>query len=418
MDRGAAIERLELAASVRADASAGLEAVHGALRCVHELRSMLAACEADLTRRVVEASSFPEATLAELARSSTSAASRSIERATTLEALPSIADALGRGAVTPGHVDAITRAGAGLDPDVRRRFHQRADELVALAEASTVGRFRRRLELEADALVADDGTERLERQRRATRLTTWTDADGMWNLRGRFDPVTALSVSAALDHGVEALFAQRTPTTCPADPRERQHHLRALALAALVGGGAVGPAARRRAEFVAVIDVSAPPVGDAAAGPDDGRSAPARVTWPLPIEVPQSVLAQLVADADQTAVVVRDGVVLHAPGTLDLGRSTRLANRAQRRALRALHDGCVVPGCDVGFDRCAIHHVRWWRHGGTTELSNLAPICARHHVDVHERGWVLRIDRRRRVTVALPDGSVRSGDPPPRRGAA
>ena len=218
MDRGAAIERLERAASVRADASAGLEAVHGALRCVHELRSMLAACEADLTRRVAEASSFPEATLAELARSSTSAASRAMERATTLEALPSIAEALGRGTVTPGHVDAITRAGAGLDPDVRRRFHRRVDELVALAEASTADRFRRRLRREADALVAADGMERLERQRRATRLPTWTDADGMWNLRGRFDPVTALSVSAALDHGVEALFAQPSPSTCQTEP--------------------------------------------------------------------------------------------------------------------------------------------------------------------------------------------------------
>ena len=52
---------------------------------------------------------------------------------------------------------------------------------------------------------------------------------------------------------------------------------------------------------------------------------------------PQRVLAELAGDADVTAVVVRNGVVLHAPGELNLGRMTRLANRAQRRALRGLY---------------------------------------------------------------------------------
>jgi hypothetical protein len=45
------------------------------------------------------------------------------------------------------------------------------------------------------------------------------------------------------------------------------------------------------------------------------------------------------------------------PGTLDLGRASRLANRAQRRALRALYAACAIPGCPVGYDHCKLHHL-------------------------------------------------------------
>jgi hypothetical protein len=50
---------------------------------------------------------------------------------------------------------------------------------------------------------------------------------------------------------------------------------------------------------------------------------------------------------------------------VDLGRSQRLANRAQRRALRSMYRTCGFPGCDVSFDRCEIHHVYWWERAAT-----------------------------------------------------
>ena len=61
------------------------------------------------------------------------------------------------------------------------------------------------------------------------------------------------------------------------------------------------------------------------------------VDWGLPVELPAEVLRRLFDTADVHPIVVRGGVVLHAPGRLDLGRTTRVANRAQRRALRALY---------------------------------------------------------------------------------
>ena len=178
-----------------------------------------------------EVSSFPEAAIAEADRTSVGAASKATERSETLSSTPKLAGALADGAVTAGHVDAVTRTSKRLDPAQRDELFERVGSLVAVAAAGTVDEFRRRVELEVTRLQADDGLDRLERQRRQHRLSTWVDPDGMWNLRGRFDPVTGVQLAARLDTTVETLFAERTPTTAPADPIEKQHLLRALALA-------------------------------------------------------------------------------------------------------------------------------------------------------------------------------------------
>jgi len=100
-------------------------------------------------------------------------------------------------------------------------------------------------------------------------------------------------------------------------------------------------------------------------------------------------------------------VVLGGAGeALDVGRARRLATRAQRRALRAMHRTCAHPDCDVDFDRCEIHHVIPWERGGSTDLDNLAPLCPQHHHLVHEGGWSLRLDAHRTITLIRPDGTV------------
>lgn len=136
----------------------------------------------------------------------------------------------------------------------------------------------------------------------------------------------------------------------------------------------------------------------------DSADAP-HVEWGIPVEMPWSVLRTMIEHgADASAVVVCDGVVLHAPGEMNLGRSTRLASRAQRRALRALHPHCVMPGCAVGFDHTQPHHVVWWERGGPTDLDNLVPLCSRHHHLVHTDGWHLHLHPDRQVTITDPDG--------------
>jgi len=161
--------------------------------------------------------------------------------------------------------------------------------------------------------------------------------------------------------------------------------------------------------------------GPASDGPPPGGWPPGggrpRVDWGLPVEVPYSVLIDLFADADVYPVIVRNGVVLYAPGELNLGRTTRLANRAQRRALRAMYATCAIPGCETRFERCKIHHVHWWRHGGRTDLENLLPMCVHHHTKVHNHGWVVTLGQGRTLTLRLPDGTIHNTGPPGRRAA-
>lgn len=414
------IERVERVMSVRADGAASPASLTSAMGSIAELRSFLASAEADLAVRLRAAASFPEPEIAEASRESLSSASKVIERGDTIASVAGLADALDGAHVTAGHVDAVTRGAKSLEPSQREALFGRVSEMVDEAADLSVAAFARRVRSAVNEVRSDDGMAKLERQHRATSLSTWTDDEGMWNVRGRFDPVSALSVSSVLDRAVETLFAESVPNSCPSDPIEKQKHLRALAFARLVSGGTarsvggadgagdlgVSPARPGRAEYVALIDVDALPVAGAAA-----------VEWPIPIEVPGRVLASLVADADVHTVIVRNGVVLHAPGNLNLGRSTRLANRAQRRALRGLYATCAIPGCGTSYDRCKLHHIVWWRDGGRTDLDNLLPVCSRHHHAIHDRGWEVHLGPNRELTLTLPDGAVRNTGPPNRRAA-
>ncbi len=416
------IERIE---QVRRVGGAERSTVEAALVAEREVRAWLDAANSDLVALLSAQASFPEAAVAEVSRCTAREASRATERSATLDRSPVFAHALNDGAVTAGHIDAITRGAKRVDPARRDELLGRIDALVDVASAATPEQFERRIRREVRLLESDDGTQRLERQQRNVRLSSWTDDEGMWCVRGRFDPVLGVRVSAALDRVTEALFSEAVPAHCPDDPVEKQRFLRAHAFARLAvgnaateggsdhdpGGGAVDPVIRRtgRPEYVVVIDADAPH----GRGHGDGPS----VDWPIDVEVPARVLRQLTDEGNVVPVVVRNGVVLHAPGNLDLGRATRLANRAQRRALRAMYATCCIPGCNVHFDRCKIHHVEWWRHGGRTDLANLIPICARHHSSVHDGGWVIELGSGRELTLRLPDGTIRNTGPPRRTAA-
>ena len=398
------IERVERLSTIDADTTADADELESALVTARQLAAWVEARQASVVARLSAHVSFPEATIAAASKMSVGQASKTRERSDTLTHVPALASKLDHGAITAAHVDAVTRSSKQLDDRQRTKLFDRVDNLAAVAEAATVDEFRRRVALEATRLLSDDGIDRLTRQQRNTRLRTWTDAEGMWCLSGRFDPITAIKVSARVDTAVETLFAEATPDHCPTDPIERQQFLAAHALARLADGA--GGAKPGRPEFVAVIDADAP-----------DQCGPV-VEFAIPIELPARVLANLSGDADISPVVVRNGVVLYAPGTLDQGRTTRLANRAQRRALRGLYRACAIPRCSVHYDRCQLHHIVWWRNGGRTDLNNLIPVCSKHHSKIHNDGWVIELGPHRELTLRLPDGSIHTTGPPTRRTAA
>ena len=407
MEIAAVVERVEDISAVRSNPVAGRDLITSGLVAVREVRAWLDAQQAGLVSQLRAVDSFVEKTVADAAKQSLGQAAKSTERSTTLESTPKLADALNDGAITGDHVDAVTRASRKLDGAKRVEFIERADALAEVAKAGTVDEFARRLDLETKRLQQDDGMDRLERQRRNTRARSWVDPDGMWNLTAKFDPVTGVKVAARIDATVQSLFAETVPEECPADPIEKQRYLHAQAITRLLldntASGATPRPGTAKPEFVAVIDADTP-----------GQNGPV-AEFSIPVEIPARVLAELAGHADTHTVVVRNGVVLHAPGELNLGRSTRLANRAQRRALRGLYRTCAIPGCTVGYDRCKLHHITWWRNNGTTDLHNLLPVCSIHHTNIHHDNWTIELGPNRELTLQLPDGTTHPTGPPNRR---
>ena len=97
--------------------------------------------------------------------------------------------------------------------------------------------------------------------------------------------------------------------------------------------------------------------------------------------------------------------VVLGPGStiIDVGRARRTATLPQRRALLARDGGCVGCGAPPGW--CQAHHVRWWRHGGRTDIDNLVLVCSACHDKIHHASWQVVRDRsgRRRLRPPSPD---------------
>jgi Domain of unknown function (DUF222) len=378
---------------------AGVAAV---LTDVGRVRGWLDSIEVAAARRLGQLatespSMFPEQVAAEAGRVTLPEASKGFDRALTTAAIPEMGAVLSDGQTSGGHVDVVTRALRQLTPRQRGQLAERGEVLAAAASLQSRDEFARTVRAEVRRIHTDDGVARLEQQRRNTSLRTWTDKDtGMWCLRGEFDPETGALLAGRLRNTIEALFHDRQPDTCPADPLLKQHHLRALALDALTRGG--GASSSGRIDMSVLIDSETL---------RDGEHAHTIIDYGLDVDLPIETLRRWACQADITPIIVGgDGVSLY------LGRERRTANRAQRRALRAMYRCCSVPGCTVAFDNCEVHHLRWFRRGGKTDIDNLLPICHKHHHLVHEGGWNLALDPRRNLTITYPDGSIMTTGPP------
>jgi len=392
---------------------------HEQLALVRALRGVLDAREMAIAARLDELARPVEDDIAHASRTSTAHGSRVRRRRSICGEVPQLADALAHGATTGDRVDAVGRALAGLSADDRLLLAAHGDAIADAATHLGDRAFRVWLDQLVRRVRTDDGRSRLERQRAAARLRWWHDHDGMWHLDGRFDPVTGAEIHGRLRRITEALFAAGEGEGAPTDPLERQRWLQAQALAIAVGGSGAAAADTGRASGAGSAS-GAGGAGGAGVGPDitvvidadtllHGEHAHSRCDldgFGLPVDT----IRRWACLGSVTPVVVgTDGV------RLLLGRTTRLASRAQRRALSVWYRTCAL--CDTGFDLCDIHHVHPWEDGGTTDLGNLLPLCGRHHHAVHEGGWRLDLTPDRTVAVTLPDGTVRE-HPPPRARAA
>jgi hypothetical protein len=93
---------------------------------------------------------------------------------------------------------------------------------------------------------------------------------------------------------------------------------------------------------------------------------------------------------------------------LSVGRTSRVATPAQRRALAVRDRGCVIPGCGVPAEICQVHHLHEWAQGGGTDRDNMVLLCWNHHRQVDLQMW--RIERSEPDDPPVP--RPREGAPP------
>ena len=117
-------------------------------------------------------------------------------------------------------------------------------------------------------------------------------------------------------------------------------------------------------------------------------------------------------------------VLLNAASqVIDVGRETSRWTVAAYKAAEATFDGCVFPvadgrTCGRPLGWCHLHHVKWWRHGGRTDVANGAPLCRHHHTVVHHHGWDLTYDHSAGLVTATRRDDGRTRTAPAHRGPA
>lgn len=351
----------------------------------------------------VDGSLLPEDVVARTAGLRRRDADALARRTEVLDALPAFDAALRSGAITAEHVDILERATRRLPRAEKAAIADRHERLADLAARSTPDEFIVVMKGEAARAQRDEGAADVAKQRENTSLSTFVDpVTGMVHLRGQFDPERGGRLLGRIKNELERRFHDALPDDCPTDER-KQDHLRALALLALTDP-APNTSSGGQAEIIVVIDE---------ATVRRGRHEQSQVWVSNGVDLAMPSIRRLMCDGTIVPVIVdANGVVL------DVGRTRRLATKAQRRALRAMYATCGIPGCRVAFDHCQPHHIQPWEHGGSTDLVNLFPLCSRHHHAVHEGGWRILLDpHSRAITIALPDGTTMATGPPRARAA-
>ncbi|MDQ3738127.1 MAG: HNH endonuclease [Actinomycetota bacterium] len=315
------------------------------------------------------------------------------KRAKVCDQLPALEAALADGEVTAAHVDAVAQLAEGLDEHGSERLGQLAEALVADATRQPISTFERGCRELKDQLSVDEAVDRFERQRANTKVRKWINATtGMYHLHAELDPESGANVFGALDaHTVTLRKRGDNNGGGGGDERVPLERVEAQAMVELVTGAR--SVDRRVPEVSVLIDYLS-----LLHGLHDQSICELSDGTPLPV----GTVRRLACDANIIPICLAGD-----PERLDVGREARLANRAQRRMLRAMYRSCGYPGCDVAFDRCDIHHViAWERFFGPTNLANLIPLCVRHHHSVHEGGWTLILDPDRTVTLRRPDSTI------------
>jgi hypothetical protein len=276
--------------------------------------------------------------------------------------------------------------------------------LVEHAPTLTVTELRSLAGQVRDRLDQDGIVPRELRQQQRRSLTISTTSDGMTHLDWYLTPESAGYVVTAIDTLVGHELRQvrfRDPATLEAEgdsddlPETRSMAqirsdaatdvFRHLATCTTSTGAGGKPAVT----VLVRIDLHTLQTG-VGAGQIDG----------IPSPVSAGTVRRMAADAHLIPVVLgTDSEVL------DLGRTHRLFNRAQKLALAERDGGCAWTGCPHPPSYTEAHHIHWWDSDhGRTDLNNGILLCSSHHHRVHHDEWEIQV--RENVPYFIPPAHI------------
>ncbi len=208
--------------------------------------------------------------------------------------------------------------------------------------------------------------------RRVTRLSLRSRGDGTTDLHARVPN----AVAARLQTYLEAMTSPRRGSTASAQGS-------ADTLGAL-------PTPRRWGEaFCALLER----LPDRLLPQHGGTATTLIVTMPLDALRTGLGLAECATGETITAGQARrlacnariiPAVLGGASEVLDLGRSSRLYNSPQRKAMAIRDLECRTDGCTVPAAWCEAHHLKPWAAGGKTNLDDGLLLCSWHHHRAHD----------------------------------
>jgi Domain of unknown function (DUF222) len=323
------------------------------LDVVSEGERVCGAMKALLARRVEETKVWRESGhrsaahwIADATGETVGTATRTLETARALDALPETDAAFRAGELSETQAAEITNA-AGADPSAE-------SALLETAAATSVKGLRDRCrQVRAGAEADDQGwARRLHVEHRAHE---WTDPDGAYRLDARLAPDAGARFSSAWRAHVDRIFhdARR------AGRREPRAAYAADALVALATEGPCKPV-----EVRVTIDSSALSRGHT----EPGERCEIERVGPVPVTTARALL-----DDASVAVIVRDGDDITAVSSPNRTIPTKL-----RRALEARYPTCGVKAC-ANDQFLEIDHIVAVEDHGPTELANLWRICTHHH---------------------------------------
>jgi Domain of unknown function (DUF222)/HNH endonuclease len=292
--------------------------------------------------------------VAEATGETVGAATRTLETARALDALPATDEAFRAGQLSETQAAEITSA-ASADPNAE------AGLLGTAAETSVKGLRDRCRQVRAGAEADDQAwARRLHVERRAHE---WTDSEGAYHLSARLAPDAGARFSSAWKAHTDRIF-------CEARRAGRREPRAAYAADALVALASEGPC--KPVEVRVAVDSAALARGHT----ESGERCEIAGVGPVPVTTARALL-----DDAAVAVITRDGDDITAVSSPKRTIPTKV-----RRALEARYPACAVSTC-ANDQFLEIDHIVALEDHGRTEVDNLWRLCSHHHRLKTYEGW-------------------------------